>query len=316
MKRIIPCVSTTLLLVAAGFFLPVLGVAGLLLCPLPLAVFGCLAGQRRMSMAELMIELTLFIIISPSMAVYFLVGCAPVSAIIYFVSREDVKEIKKFSGPESLLICAGTSIVFKIILIAGFYFFTGQNIFFPDSAQMAAVMQELYGDNPELLQAAAQIVAVFPYLMPTLLTVYVGFEVLFNYYLCGRYVKKISHKAKSFPPSLPEFKTWRFPKSLLVVGVASFAISFFLDSDTWFDGAVFLMNLEIIINVFMFIQGLALIFWVMEGFKLKRLTKFFIFLILMIPFFWAWLIVIGMSDMILNLRERIKFKENDNNEQS
>ena len=309
MKRIIPCVSITLGLIAAGFFLPVLGFLGLILCPLPLAVLGCLDGQKRMTIAELMIELTVFIIISPSMAVYFLVGCAPVAGMLYFVSREDVKEHKKFSAAESFLICAGGSIVFKIILLAVFYFFTGQNILFPDSAQMAQIMKELYGNEPELLNAAMQIVNIFPYLIPTFLTVYVGVETLLNYCLCGKFVKKYSPEAKSFPPPLPEFKSWRFPTSLLIVAVSSFAVSFFIDTETWFDGAVFLMNLEIVLNVFMFVQGLALTFWIMDGFNLRRAAKIFVCFILMIPFFWAWLIVIGMSDMLLNLRERIKFNK-------
>ena len=308
MKRIIPCTAITLGLIAAGIFLPILGVIGLMLCPLPLAVLGCLEGQKRMSITELIIELTIFIIFSPSLAIYFLIGCAPVAAAVYSVSREDIKEVKKFTGPESLLLCAGASIFFKIILLVGFYFFTGQNILFPDSAQMAAIMKELYGDNPELQKAVMQIINIFPYLTPTLLTVYASFEAFLNYILCGRFVKKFSSEAKSFPPELPEFKTWRFPASLLIVAVASFAVSFLIDSETWFDGAVFLMNLEIIINVFMFIQGLAMTFWIMDGFKLRRAAKIFICLILLIPFFWAWLVVIGMSDIMLNLRERIKFK--------
>ena len=308
MKRIIPCVAITLALVVAGFFLPVLGFAGLILCPLPLAVFGCLEGQRRMTIAELIIELTIFIIISPILAIYFLVGCAPVAASVYSVSREDIKEVKKFTGPESLLICAGISIIFKIILLAGFYFFTGQNILFPDSAQMAQIIKELYGDQPEVQQAVMQVINIFPYLVPTFLTVYASVEAFLNYILCGKIVKKFSPEAKSFPPELPDFKAWRFPTSLLFVAVLSFAASFFIDTETWFDGAVFLMNLEIVINVFMFIQGLAVTFWIMDGFKLRRVAKIFIFLILLIPFFWAWLIVIGMSDMLLNLRERIKFK--------
>ena len=304
----------TLGLIVAGFFLPLLGFVGLILCPLPLAVLGCLEGQKRMTIAELIIELTIFIIISPILAIYFLVGCAPVASSIYSVSREDIKEIKKFTGPESLLICAGASIFFKIILLAGFYFFTGKNILFPDAAQMAQIIKELYGDQPELQNAVMRVINVFPYLMPTLLTVYASFEAFLNYILCGRFVKKFSSEAKSFPPELPEFKTWRFPTSLLIVAVLSFIASYFIDTETWFDGAVFLMNLEIVINVFMFIQGLAMMFWIMDGFKLRRVTKIFICLILLIPFFWAWLVVIGMSDSMLNLRERIKFKENDNNE--
>lgn len=289
--------------------MPVLGFVGLILCPLPLAVLGCLEGRKRMGMAELLIELTLFIIISPSMAVYYLLGCAPVAAMVYFVSRHDVKMLKKYPASESYLLCAGASIIFKTVLMAAFYFFTGHNILFPDAAQMAAIMQELYGDQPELQEAIIQVVAVFPYLTPTLLTVYASFEAFLVYVLCGKFVKKFSPASDAFPPPLPELKTWRFPVSLLTVGVMSFIASHFIKSDEWFYGAVFLMNLEIVINVFMFVQGLSISFWIMDGFKLKRAAKIFIFFILMIPFFWAWLIVIGMSDMLLNLRERIKFKQ-------
>ena len=308
MKKIIPCVLITSALIFAGFFLPVLGFAGLMLCPLPLAVYGCLEGQKRMSIAEIMIEITIFIIFSPVMAVYFLIGCAPVAASVYSVSRADIKEVKKFSAPESFLICAGTSIIFKTILLATFYFFTGKNILMPDAAQMAQTIQELYGDNPELQQSVRQILAFFPYLIPTFLTVYAGVESFLVYSLCGRYVKKFSPDSKNFPPALPEFKMWRFPLSVFITGVLSLVFSYFIDTETWFDGAVFLMNLQIVINVFMFIQGLSMSVWIMDGFKLKRAAKIFICVILFIPFFWAWLIVIGMSDMILNLRERIKFK--------
>ena len=288
--------------------MPVFGFVGLMLCPLPLAVLGCLEGQRQASIAELMIELTLFIALSPSMAIYFLIGCAPVATAVYLVSRVDIKEVKKFTAPESLLICSGTSLIFKTILLAAFYFFTGKNILFPDTAQMALIMQELYGDKPELQDAVLQVLAFFPYILPTLLTVYVGVESLLIYSLCGKFVKRIAPQSKNFPPSLPEFKTWRFPVSLLIVGIISFFASYFIKTDVWLDGAVYLMNLQIVINVFMFVQGLSMAFWIMDGFKLKRAAKIFICLILMIPFFWAWLIVIGMSDMVLNLRERIKFK--------
>ena len=261
-----------------------------------------------MSIAEIMIEITLFIGLSPSMALYFLIGCAPISAVIYFISRTDVKEVKKFSGPESLLICSGASIIFKTILVVVFWFFTGKNILFPDAAQTAFTLQQLYGNNPEIQKSVLQVLALLPYLMPTLLIVYASFEGFLNYSLCNFAIKKYFSSVKNFPPELPEFKTWRFSSSILLVGVISFIASYFINTDTWFDGAIFLMNLQIILNVFMFIQGLAFAFWIMDGFKLKRRAKIFICFILAVPFFWAWLIIMGMSDMALNLRERIKFK--------
>ena len=308
MKKIIPCVLITLALILAGFFLPVFGFAGLALCPLPLCVLGCLEGQKKMSIAELLIEITLFIALSPSMAVYFLIGCAPISAVIYFISRADVKEVKKFSGSESVLICSGASIAFKTILILVFKLFTGKNILFPDSAQIALTLQQLYGNNPDLQKSVLQILVLLPYLMPSLLIIYASVEGFLNYSLCSFTIKKYFPSIKNFPPELPEFKTWRFSSSILSAGVISFIASYFIDTDTWFGGAIFLMNLQIVLNVFMFIHGLAFAFWIMDGFKLKRRTKIFICFILAFPFFWAWLIIMGMSDMALNLRERIKFK--------
>ncbi len=242
---------------------------------------------------------------------YFLLGCAPISAVIFSVSREDIKRVKNFSGPESILMCSGASILFKLILLAAFWFFTGRNILFPDVHQMSMILQQLYGNNSELRQSVMQVLALFPYLMPTLLVVYASFETLINYSLCGKIIKKFSPSSKNFPPLLPEFKAWRFSNSLLLVLVCSFIASYFIKTDTWFSGAVFLMNLQIVINVFMFVQGLAVAFWIMDGFKLRRGTKIFICVILSIPFFWAWLIIMGMSDMALNLRERIKFRSQD-----
>ncbi len=67
------------------------------------------------------------------------------------------------------------------------------------------------------------------------------------------------------------------------------------------------MNLQIILNVFMFIGGLSLAFWIMDGFKLRKGVKAAICFVLGFPFFWPWLIVVGMCDVVMNLRERIKF---------
>ena len=307
MKKIIPCVFITLALMLAGSFLPVIGFIGLVLCPLPLAVLGCLEGQRSMSVAELMVEATLFLAVSPSLAVYCLIGCAPVSAVIFMLSRKDVREVKKFTGGESLLICTGTSIAFKVILLAAFWFFTGRNILFPSASQMNIIMSQLYGDQPELMAALSQVLAIFPHLLPSMLVIYAGVEAYLNYSMCYSLTRKILPGTKNFPPELPAFTMWRFPVSLLMASVAGLVFRWLIDLDEWFTGAMFVINLQIIVNIIMFIQGLSLAFWIMEGFRLRKGTKIGICILLSIPFFWAWLIVMGMSDMALNLRERVKF---------
>ena len=303
MKRIIPCVVITLALVLAGSYFPVFGFIGLMLSPLPLAVLGCSDGRKPMSIAELLIEATLFLVFSPSMALYFLLGCAPLSAVLTSISRADFREAKKYSGAESLLICTGASILSKLVLLGVFWYITGRNIMLPDLTQADSVIVQLYGEQPELRAAMVRVLALLPHLVPTMLIVWSCAETFMNYSLCYSLTKKLNNT----PPALPEFKMWKFPPSLLAVSVLSLLAGYFIDSEDWFDGAVFVMNLQIILNVFMFIEGLSIAFWIMDGFKLRRGFKAIVFVVLGFPFFWPWLIVTGMCDMVLNLRERIKF---------
>ena len=303
MKRIIPCVVITLALVLAGSYFPLFGFIGLMIAPVPLAVLGCSDGHKPMSIAELLVEATLFFIVSPSMAVYFLLGCAPLSAAIFGVSREDFKAAKKYSCSESLLLCAGASIIFKLIVLAVFWMFTGRNIMLPDLTSMDSVIVQLYGEQPELRTAMARVLGILPHLVPAMLILWCCAEVIVNYALCSR----LTQKLKDTPPALPKFSRWRFPLSLMAVSVVSLAASYFIDTDKWLAGAVFIMNLQIIVNVFMFVQGVSMAFWIMEGFRFRRLGKMIVLAVLMMPFFWPWMIVIGMCDMVLNLRERIRF---------
>ena len=309
MRRIIPCVIITLLMMLAGIFMPLMGVIGLMLCPLPLAVLGCVEGHKQMSIAELMIEVTLFIVVAPSMAVYFLIGCAPVSGMLFLLSRDDIKSVKKFTGAESLLLCTATSIVFKIILIVSFWLFTNKNIMFPDIQQMKIILSDLYANQPELQASVNTILNVFPYLFPTMLMLYSIAEGFLNYSLCYKFTKKLFPGIKNFPPELPEFKQWKFPTSILFASIFAFISGYFIDTETWFGGAIFVMNLQLVISALMFIQGVSVAFWIMDGFKLRRGSKIFVCIILSFPFFWPWLIVIGMSELALNLRNRIKFKK-------
>lgn len=303
MRRIIPCVVITLALVLAGSYFPVFGFIGLMLSPLPLAVLGCSSGRKLMSIAELLVEATLFFLFSPSMALYFLLGCAPLSAVLSAVSRADFREAKKYSGAESLLICSGAAILSKLVLLTVFWYITGRNIMLPDLTQMDSVIVQLYGERPELRTAMIRVLALLPHLVPTMVVVWSCVEAFMNYSLCCAFTRKLNNT----PPTLPEFKMWRFPASLIAVSFVSLVAGYFIDSEDWFDGAAFVMNLQIILNVFMFVEGLSIAFWIMDGFKLRRGVKAIIFVVLGFPFFWPWLVVTGMCDMVLNLRERIRF---------
>ena len=304
MKRIIISVFTTIALILSGYYLPVFGIIGMLLCPLPLALLGNLEGHRRMSLAELMTEITLFIMVSPLMALYFLIGCAGLSSSIFLLSREEFRKTSRYTGAESFLICAGVSLSLKIITILIFWFFTGRNILLPEVPQLHAMMK--YSDSPEVYIALRAAMSLLPYMLPSIIVIYVSCEVYLNYTLCYNIIRRYFPDVKNYPPELPLFIHWKFPVSLLLVSVISLIAGYITDREEIYIISVFILNLQIVLNILMLIQGVSLIYWLMEGYKLRRLTRITISIILIIPFFWSWLIILGMSEIGLNLRSKIR----------
>ena len=311
MKRVIPCVLITLALILAGSFLPLFGVLGIMLCPLPLSVLGCIDGRKSMSAAELLIEATLFLVFSPTLAVYYLLGCAPVAATIFMLSQESFRDVKKLTGGESYVICIGASIIFKTILIWAFWFFTGRNLLFPDQAQLYDIMSQLYGNDPELMSTLRQVIVIFPKLLPSMLVIFAGLESYLNYSLCYSITRKFFPASKTYPPELPKFTLWHFPVSIFFVSLLAFILGWMIDTEADFTVTMFIMNLQIVANVIMFVEGVSLAFWLMEGFRLRKGARIVFGVIFCVPFFWPWFIVMGMCDMTLNMRERIKFSRKE-----
>lgn len=260
-----------------------------------------------MSAAELLIEATLFLVISPTLAAYYLLGCAPVAGMIFMLSQESFRDAKKLTGGESYVICAGASVLFKTLLIWAFWYFTGRNILFPDQAQLNDVMSQLYGNDPELMSQLQQVIAVLPRLIPSMLVIFAGVESCLNYSLCYSVMRKFFPASKNYPPELPPFSLWRFPVSIFIVSVSAFVLGLLVEAEADYAVMMFIMNLQIVANVIMFTEGLSLLFWIMEGFRLRKGVKIAVCIVMFIPFFWPWLIVMGMCDMVLNMRERIKF---------
>ena len=82
----------------------------------------------------------------------------------------------------------------------------------------------------------------------------------------------------------------------------AFLMGFF--ASDWTPGAMFAMNLKIVLNVFFFVQGLSLIWW---WFVRRRVGVFWRCLALAVfalPVCWFWFVLLGVGDMIFDLRRR------------
>ena len=291
------CSMLTVFLVSVGTVVPILGFWGTLLCPLPLALLGYRDGTRWMAAGLFLTEgLLLF---APSLALYFVLGCFPVSLALFFVSRA------RWKGSESVAVCVLVSLGAKLLLLAAFWGLTGRNILLPDAAQAEAALRSLSVGLPldearAVQEAVRQAIALFPYMMPSMLLLWSMLDAVIDYRLCVYFQRE----AASRPPALSPFTTWRFPRSLLPAMVLSFFLGYVWKADTWLQGAMFAANLRLVLNVFFFVQGLALALWWLERRQVRPFLRLSLLAVMLLPLMWTWVILIGVSDMAFDLRAR------------
>ena len=299
LARMVWFVVLTLALFSVGFFVPVLGFGGFLMVPLPLALLGMRGGSRWQAAGVAFAGGGLALLLDPLSALYYLIAQAPLSYALSFVSRGRNK------GAEALLLCSGVSVASKLLLLGVFLALTGHNPLMPDPEQIRLLLTRLYAElSPDgeqawvFREAVDGMAALFPYMLPSLVLVSSLFEAFVNYglgVLCQR------GRAQS-PPPLPPFSDWRFSGTLLPAMFLAFLVGFF--ASDWTPGAMFAMNLKIVLNVFFFVQGLSLIWW---WFVRRRVGVFWRCLALAVfalPVFWLWLVFLGAGDMIFDLRRR------------
>ena len=298
MLRLISYGILTALLFSCGSFFPAFGFIGIMLSPLPLALLGCSYGRNKAAISEIIAEVLLFLFISPYMALYFFIGCAPISGII--CALKEFRQKFQFSAGENILICFTVSVFSKLILMIVFWFLTGHITMFPDTPQLEIILNEIYKEQPSLLEALQMVLYLFPYMIPLFVMLYSGAEAFLNYKLCVKFTKK-----KNFLPELPQFIDWKFPNSVLYALLFSLIAGLFINFRTWEEGSMFVFNLQLLVNIILFIQGLSFLLWLTFRFNFKPLTRFFSCLVLVFPFTWLIVIAAGMGELMADFREKL-----------
>ena len=277
---------------------PLLGVWGLLICPLPLAILGCRDGGRAMAWGLLLTELLLTVLFSINFAIYFLVGHAPLSLAIYTVAGT------RWKVGEALLACTLTSLGMKLVLVA-------VGILLVTMGQVPPPLN--YNDPnfyaglpPELIPTAR----LLPYTLPSLFLILAGLDAFINYKLCVYFLRRrphllLSQRIERCPPVLPPFSNWRLPWSLLPAFMLAMLLGRLWDTKTWLTMAMFAVNLKVVLGILLFIQGVSLVLWWMKryNFFLTSRILVFLFIVLFLPM-WILIILLGVCDIAFNFRLR------------
>jgi uncharacterized protein YybS (DUF2232 family) len=141
-------------------------------------------------------------------------------------------------------------------------------------------------------------------MLPFFIIVYSLFDSFINYRLCEALQRKREVKFSPLPP----FGEWRFPTSLLYVLVFAFALPFLVEGDNWQVWIMLEYNLKFIVNVFFFLQGLALVWWWFSKFAARRSFPLPLRIILIgflsMPILNTWIAALGVGDICIDFRTK------------
>ena len=235
------------------------------------------------------------------MAFYFFINSAPLAGGIYFLAQADNK---KFTAAENILICITLSIAAKLFFLVTFKIFTGQNILMPDYKELSLVLNELYSNPKDAEFLFNQVIFIFPNLIPLLIITFSSIEAFLNYVLTSHIIHKYFKNANLKPVQLQKFADWKFSRTIVLTFIVALVIDLFIEPEEYPELYFFTVNLQLLADSILFIQGFAFLSYFSEnhGFKNIFLRNFIFAVIIFIPVLWPLLIMLGMADISFNLR--------------
>lgn len=278
---------------------PFLGFWSRLATPLPLALLGYRDGLKWMRGGTLLAAAVLLGMFPLSLSLYFLLGYVPLAFALVHASR------RSWQGSEALLMCVLVSILAELLLLCVFFSLTGRNLLVPDAEALSRSYAELplqEGQAAALREALTRMGSLLPYIVPSMILLSSGLHSAVNYRLCEYFQRGRPQS----PPSLPPFTDWRFSKTLLPALFLSYFLGALWTPEEWLEGAMFAVNLKLVLNILFFVEGLSLAFWWVDRRKFKPAWRFMTIFILMIPVMWLWLIFLGIADIVFDVRARAR----------
>lgn len=285
-------------------YVPVLGAFVNLIWPVPIVLLGVRHGYKWSIMAVVASGIIIALIMHPLTAVSVVVGFGLIGIALGYAVREG------FSPAKTLLLGAAASLISKAAVLAisaavmGFNplnlqtdamvkgleqameFYRGMGMKAEDLAQMEATMRPMM-DLMKIILPAGFVLASFV-------------DTFLNYQVAKAVLAKLGQRLEPFP----KFRHWMMPRFTvyaLAVALVSIYWGKTREIDLLFNAG---MNLQVITTMVLFIQGLALFYFLTDKYNLSRIVRgIILFLIFSNGIFMQALIIGGAFDLIFDYRQ-------------
>lgn len=292
-------------------YLPVLGPFVNLVWPVPIILLGVRHGYKWSIMATVVAGIIIAALMHPLHAVGVVVGFGLIGIVLGHAFRAG------FSPAKTLLWGSAASLLSKVAILAIGAWTLGVNPLDSQSdimsnafAQAVEVYRSLGMKEEDLAKISENMnnmVNLMKIILPAGFVMAAVADTYLNFWLAKTVLKKLGHHVASFPP----FKHWLLPKYVVYILAVALVMMYWGQAKDTIVLTQIGMNLQVVASILLFVQGLALFYYLAEKYNLSRLVRgIILFLIFTNGLFMQILILAGVWDILSDYR-RVKISSGE-----
>ncbi|CQR69998.1 hypothetical protein SOV_52770 [Sporomusa ovata DSM 2662] len=285
-------------------YVPVLGDLVTLIWPVPIVLLGVRHGCKWSIMAVVASGILIALFMPPSAIITVVVGFGLIGIVLGYAMRQ------KFSSTKTLILGSIASMISMVARIVLTLTVLGFNPFTLQIATMSTGLEqglEFYRNMGMKHEDLAQMEVMMRSMIDVMKIVFpasIAFGAIaitfINFQIAKVVLRRLGYKFESFPP----FRHWTMPRITVHVLAVSFVAIYWGESrgiEILYNSG---MNLQVAAIVLLFIQGMALVYFLTDKYNLSRIVRgIILFLILSNPIFMQALIIGGAFDLIFDYRQ-------------
>ena len=289
-------------------YLPLIGPFVNLLWPVPIILLGVRHGYKWSIMATVVAGVIIAMLLHPLQAVSVVVGFGLIGIVLGYAFRME------FSPAKTIVWGSVASLLSKIALLAIGAAIMGVNPFNMQGEVMTQAVQQAVGvyrnfgmteqDLAKMTESMQAMIELMKIILPAGFIMASVADTFLNFLIAKKVLKKLGHNIPDFPP----FKQWTLPSYVVYFFALSLVMIYWgrsRDITLLYNVG---MNVQMVANMLLFVEGLALFYFIVDKYNLSRMVKgIILFLILTNGMFSQMIIFVGAAETIVDYR-RLKTK--------
>ena len=298
-------VAITIILGLVTVYVPLIGMLFEFFCAVPLAILTARQGAGKGLTALVVTFILLSMLISPLLAIRLVLSYSVCGVILGWCVRKNFPAVKIFLA--TLIVASAAQVLsLWIITVAMDVNLIEEQVemvrqSFAESFSLYESMgvdKAQIDESKKMVEPALQTLV---FLMPTLILFSALINTLAAYLTAHWIFPKLQMKIPKFPP----FAEWKFPSLFLYTSIISGLGIYWGFTRGWTEIYEISLNVLILSAIIGLIQGFALLSFLFDRWKISKLVRRILYVILILNMFLLQIVAItGLMDMILDYRKR------------